>query len=288
MNYGVKTVCRLTGLNRSTLLAWERRYGVVEPVRADNGYRWYSESDVLRLRRLKALVDSGHRVGEALGLLDVGTPAADEDLVGDRILGRLMDYDRSGASSLAAGLGQATPEDQLRKVWMPLLGKLGDAWERGETSVAQEHFASGFVREHMSTLLRASRGRRGSRPLAALATPPGERHELGLLGAAIRLSEDGFGVDWLGLELPLEELRAYALRAQPELVGVSVIRERSGPQLRRLAESLRAALPDRTVLAIGGAAVATMPPVEGVELVPSGDGLAPVMARVRASFEAVG
>ena len=68
LSYRVKTVCRLTGIHRSTLLAWERRYQVVEPLRADNGYRVYTENDVNRLRRLKSLVDKGHAVSEALGL----------------------------------------------------------------------------------------------------------------------------------------------------------------------------------------------------------------------------
>src|SRR4029078_9715690 len=39
--------------------AWERRYAVVEPVRADSGYRLYDEKAIARLRAMRRLVDEG-------------------------------------------------------------------------------------------------------------------------------------------------------------------------------------------------------------------------------------
>ena len=74
MGYRIKTVADMTGVSRSTLIAWERRYGLVTPTRATNGYRMYSESDVILLRRVKALVDRGLKISEA-GLLIEGKRA---------------------------------------------------------------------------------------------------------------------------------------------------------------------------------------------------------------------
>ena len=48
--YRIKTVASLTGVPRNTLLAWERRYKFVSPVRSGNHYRLYSEL-VARARR---------------------------------------------------------------------------------------------------------------------------------------------------------------------------------------------------------------------------------------------
>ena len=41
MSYRVKTVSELTGIPRSTLIAWERRYNLFEPDRSGGGYRLY-------------------------------------------------------------------------------------------------------------------------------------------------------------------------------------------------------------------------------------------------------
>ena len=72
MSYDVRTVVRITGISRSTLLAWERRHGLVEPDRLPNGYRSYSDDDVRLLRAVKNLVDGGHRVGEAIRMVSAG------------------------------------------------------------------------------------------------------------------------------------------------------------------------------------------------------------------------
>lgn len=69
MTYRIKTVARLTGVPRNTLLAWERRYAVVNPGRADNGYREYSDEDLATLTSVKQLIDRGYRISEAVQLV---------------------------------------------------------------------------------------------------------------------------------------------------------------------------------------------------------------------------
>ncbi|MRR30597.1 MerR family DNA-binding transcriptional regulator, partial [bacterium] len=39
--YNIKTVSQRTGVQTVTLRAWERRYKILEPTRAENGYRLY-------------------------------------------------------------------------------------------------------------------------------------------------------------------------------------------------------------------------------------------------------
>ena len=74
MGYQVKTVSQLTGIPRNTILAWERRYGLLNPSRSPEGHRMYSDSDVAVLEELKTLIAAGNRVGQAVKLLN--TPAA--------------------------------------------------------------------------------------------------------------------------------------------------------------------------------------------------------------------
>lgn len=74
MGYRIKTVSEMTGIQRATLLAWERRYRLVSPTRHSNGYREYSEQDLARLLALKRLLDRGYKVSEAISLMR-GTPS---------------------------------------------------------------------------------------------------------------------------------------------------------------------------------------------------------------------
>ena len=62
--YSLGAVARLTGLSPHVLRAWERRYGAVKPLRTPGGTRRYRESDVARLRQLRAAVQAGHSISE--------------------------------------------------------------------------------------------------------------------------------------------------------------------------------------------------------------------------------
>ena len=66
--YRIGAVCRLTGLSQHVLRVWEKRYGVVEPMRSETQRRLYSESDVNRLSLLKTLVDRGQAIGSIANL----------------------------------------------------------------------------------------------------------------------------------------------------------------------------------------------------------------------------
>ena len=57
--YTIKEAAARTGISVALLRAWERRYGVVEPVRTAAGYRVYDDAALDRLRAMRRLVDDG-------------------------------------------------------------------------------------------------------------------------------------------------------------------------------------------------------------------------------------
>ena len=46
----IREVARLTGVNAITLRAWERRYGLVVPLRTPKGHRLFSSEHVQRIQ----------------------------------------------------------------------------------------------------------------------------------------------------------------------------------------------------------------------------------------------
>ena len=66
--FNTKAVVQKTGIAAPTLRAWERRYAILSPERAQNDYRLYSERDIATIRWLKDRVDTGMSISQAIAL----------------------------------------------------------------------------------------------------------------------------------------------------------------------------------------------------------------------------
>ncbi len=93
-------------------------------------------------------------------------------------------------------LSTLTVETVLRDVVLPYLRELGERWERGEVSVAQEHFASNVIRGRLASLGRG--WGHGHGPRAILACVPGELHDIALLAFGIVLNRNGWRIELPG------------------------------------------------------------------------------------------
>jgi methanogenic corrinoid protein MtbC1 len=135
----------------------------------------------------------------------------------------------------------------LRDVVVPYLTELGERWERGTASVAQEHFASNLIRGRLAGLARGWGNGHG--PRAVLACPPGELHDLALMIFGIVLNRTGWRIDYLGTSTPVEELTRTVDARRPDLVVLAATRPETLEPLR----PALAALARRTPLALAGA-----------------------------------
>jgi methanogenic corrinoid protein MtbC1 len=141
---------------------------------------------------------------------------------------------------------------------MPYLHDLGERWEAGTASVAQEHFASSVVR---GRLLGLARGwGQGAGPLAVLACAPGELHDLPLIAFGLALRARGWRIAYLGADTPLDTLLDTAQALGPRLVVVSATTPR---HFSRVKDRLRA-LAQTAPLALAGAG-ATAAAAESVD-----------------------
>ena len=60
----------LTGVNASTLRAWERRYGLIKPERTPKGHSLFKQEDVHQVNRLKQLISDGHVFANIKKIID--------------------------------------------------------------------------------------------------------------------------------------------------------------------------------------------------------------------------
>ena len=96
----------------------------------------------------------------------------------------------------------------------PTCASSESAGQRGDASVAQEHFASGVLR---GRLLGLARGwGLGLGPAAVLACLPGEQHDLGLIAFGLALRARGWRIVYLGPDAPIETVEDVSRRLEPE------------------------------------------------------------------------
>lgn len=220
---------RRVGVSDHVLRAWERRYGLLRPVRSPGGYRLYSDADERRIRRMQAHLAAGLSAAEAaraaLSEERPGPPTpGSTGSAGGGLAGPAQDLadsldrlDEPGAqAALDRLLAGFTMETVLRDVLLPYLHDLGDRWERGQVSIAGEHFASNLLRGRLAGLARG--WGYGHGPRAVLACPPGEQHDLPLLMFGIVLHRCGWRVAYLGASTPIAELAGTALESGAHVV----------------------------------------------------------------------
>lgn len=225
---------RRVGLSEHVLRAWERRYGLLRPARSPGGFRLYTAADEARVRRMQAGLDRGLSAAEAARAAIAAHPhtlpsdRAEVEPLGleegrSRLRAALDDFDEARTHAALDGLvaGNA-PEAVLHDVVLPYLHELGRRWERGEVDVTQEHFASNLLRSRIASWREESsapsRQSGATGPLAVLACPPGELHDLPLLIFAVALGRAGWQTVFLGADTPLPDLSDTVEQLRPDLV----------------------------------------------------------------------
>lgn len=243
---------RRVGVSPELLRAWELRYGLLRPTRSAGGFRLYSEADEDRIRRMRTYQDQGLSAAEAarLALLESidEQPAAPARPDFGPFADALERFDEPAAqAAFDRALTAVSLEVLLRDLLIPFLRDLGQRWEEGSVSVAQEHFASSLVR---GRLLGLARGwGQGAGPLAVLACAPGELHDLPLIAFGLALRAHGWRITYLGPDTPVGTLTETALALEPRLVVLSATTPR---HLSRVRDELRA-LTGKIPLAVAGA-----------------------------------
>src|ERR1700750_1035433 len=158
---------RRLGVSDHVLRAWEARYGLLQPVRSAGGFRLYSEADALRVRRMQAHLAECLSAAEAARAV-LGQDSSPDGRAGgtDRVptteselsgaLRQALDaFDEPAAQAILARLlSDLSLTAVLRDVVLPYLTELGERWERGTASVAQEHFATNVIRGRLAARAR--------------------------------------------------------------------------------------------------------------------------------------
>lgn len=284
--YNIKAVVQATGISPSTLRAWERRYNMCKPQRSESGYRLYSERDLAIIRWLKAQVDAGMTISQAVAWMDgiVEEAGSQEDArlpssgpgqspretvppvqaeapriqVRDYsalqrdLLAALLDYDEERAETvMSEAFSMYSVEQVGEHVIMAVLVDIGERWHSGEVSTTTEHFATNYLLQRLSALLRTIPAGNGGSPIW-VGCAPGELHEVGAMLLTIYLRRAGYAVHYLGQNLHIDDVARDVASRRPIMVLLSASSEESAARLKELTTRLASLDTRQPLIGYGG------------------------------------
>jgi DNA-binding transcriptional MerR regulator/methylmalonyl-CoA mutase cobalamin-binding subunit len=281
----IHRVAKLTGLSKDVIRAWERRYGLVKPLRSTNRYRTYTDEEVALLRYVKSKLDQGQTIGDLAALGREGLLAnatrtarteASETQPYERLLNELMQLlqplRRDSFEHRLNGAVAVIPfEEALYGILLPLQTRVGQLWHDGQLSVAVEHYVTNQVRQKlfaaMSHLPVHEKGLS-----VVVACPAGEFHEVGAQAAAYVCASRGCQTYYLGANMPLDQLAAFCRQIEPDVLLLSVTSPPPAHEWYSWIATLRdLATPRRTVVIGGAGAHAVALPAEAQRIEIIGD-----------------
>jgi len=251
--YNIGVVTRMTGISMATLRAWERRYDFPEAGRTAGGHRLYSERDVMRLRWVKGRIAEGMQTAQAIQALRHQETAGQFTLDNtslhsiqeaphsnhksilqyyqEQLLNVLLQRDLNKADQiLGESLALSTPEDLILYLIGPTMAAIGDAWEKGQASVAVEHLTTNFLRQRLLMWMVSGPPPQNRSPIV-LACAPNEFHEGSLLMLGALLRRRRWPVIYLGQAVPLADLAPFVQEVKPLAVVLVAMLENSAAEL---------------------------------------------------------
>lgn len=232
--FPIRTVSEITGVNSITLRAWERRYGLLVPHRTPKGHRLYTQEDIDLVHQTVELLNKGISISQVKNHLLPEKlqkkPKKEKEIeefpniwlqYQQRILNTIVRFDNNGLMQTYNEILSIYPLDIVTThLILPISRKLGDRWESGEGTVAEEHFFTQFLRNKIGARFHHQHlSHNGPKIIAACF--PQEQHEVGLLIFCLAAADQGFDIVMLGSNLPLQELISVAEQTDADAIVLS-------------------------------------------------------------------
>lgn len=242
----------MTGLSKAVIRVWERRYGLVKPLRSANRYREYTDEDIAFLRFLKEELDRGQTIGvlalegqnSLLERMRLTSLPKKEELTPhknllDELVSCLDPLDKLRFEQKLNGAVAVIPFDEaVQRILLPLQLRVGELWHEDRLSIAVEHYVTKVLQQKLFSVMNQLPVNEFG-PRVLIACPEGEFHELGAQAVAYLAAARGCHIYYLGSNLPLTDLQTFCESITPDLVLLSLTENKSDEMAHRLLRQLQ-------------------------------------------------
>lgn len=236
--YNITQVSDITGLSKQVIRKWEQRYQLIQPRRLENGHRVYMVADIDILKKAQRFIEEGYSIKQAAAII-VEQQRPNNDFVfseveivfeansGDHIIEMLLqEGEKCNEVELSRLLSNAHQmlglQQFLQEVVVPLLMKVGMAWQEGRWSEYQEAFCSMVVRDYLVQIRRNYEVSQKA-PILLGACLPGEQHEIQLHILLLHAAIAGWRTVLIGSSPALGAIESLIVKLQPQVVLLSAM-----------------------------------------------------------------
>ena len=217
IRYSIKDLEKITGIKAHTIRIWEKRYGIVEPLRTPTNIRYYSDEDLRHLMNVAILNKYGYKISNiqsmsvpevSQSVLELANQDIDNDHQVDSLIMAMIEldekrFDKIISSSIIKHGFDYTFENLLKQ----FLEKIGVLWQTGSVNPAQEHFITQLIRQKIILAIDGQNEYQLNKKTFLLFLPENEYHEIALLYMHYLIRKAGHMVIYLGQNVPLVNLK---------------------------------------------------------------------------------
>jgi DNA-binding transcriptional MerR regulator len=261
IKYSIKDLEKITGIKAHTIRIWEKRYGIVEPLRTQTNIRFYSDEDLRHLMNVAILNKYGYKISNIKGMsseeigkcvLDLTHQDLDNEYQVDNLVMSMIEmdeqrFDKIITSAIIKFGFEYTFENLLYK----FLEKIGILWQVGAVNPAQEHFITHLIRQKLIMAIDGQQEVLNGYKTFLLFLPENEYHELGLLYMHYLIRKAGHKVIYLGQNIPLLNLKNVFEIHQVDYLLTSIASHLPTETITEILQELDLLCKDRRIL-IGG------------------------------------
>lgn len=218
--FTIKDLENLTGIKAHTIRVWEKRYGILEPLRTDTNIRMYDVHSLQKLLNINTLNTFGYKISYIAKIPAEKLPQMVREILkgktlNDHVLSSfklaMMNFDVQLFLTTYDDLAKHKSfRDIFHECFMQLLADVGDLWQTGTITPAHEHFISNLVKQKITVNIEAlqHKPKQDNERIYVLYLPDGEIHEIGLMLLNYELLLSGHRTVYLGESVPVSNISA--------------------------------------------------------------------------------
>jgi DNA-binding transcriptional MerR regulator len=234
IKYSIKDLEQITGIKAHTIRIWERRYGIVDPMRTETNIRFYTDSDLKKLLNISMLNAAGIKISHLANLsrTDLEAKVIEfsrgnklENISIEKLILATINFDEDlFENTLSKSIIDSGMESTIFYTLFPFFERVGVLWQVGSINPAQEHFISNLIRQKLFVAIDSFSAAKteGARKVL-FYLKENELHEISILFYNYLAKKNGYQTLYLGQNLTFNDLINTKEFYQPDFIVTSFI-----------------------------------------------------------------
>ena len=273
-DYPIRVVTKITGLTADQIRKWEERYSILNINRSSKGSRRFTDKDLellqlmleakrigfslqeigeLDLPTLRGIVDNFQGTSQDVPYPELEKLSKSTKVHFDLCIEALKEFNISkfekAIYDVAMELGAIYV---IHKFMVPFIKHVGRLWKNNTISKSQERFANAVIKNYLENFRSSFKDFDSLKPIALIATPKGQKAELGCLVNACLSVATGWNNIYLGTDLSSNDLVQASKVSNCSCVILSILYPLDDESLGLELKKLRKGLGDDVEIVING------------------------------------